>query len=80
MRAADIGKCFKISINFKNFEFQEDSYRGKSQKNVDGESGKTRKKSGKSQGFPCQKFGRHPETQEDEKRQHCISLISLGEI
>ena len=29
-------------------------------KNVDEESGKTRKKSGKSQGIPGIKFGRHP--------------------
>ena len=29
-------------------------------KNVDGESGKTRKKSGKSRGILWQKFGRHP--------------------
>ena len=27
---------------------------------VDGESGKIRKRSEKSQGIPCQKFGRHP--------------------
>ena len=25
------------------------------------ESGKNKKKSGKSQGIPCQKFGRHPD-------------------
>ena len=37
------------------FEYQE-----KCLQDVDGESGKTRKKLEKSQGIPCQKFGRHP--------------------
>ena len=36
-----------------------DISQGKVRKNVDGESGKTGKKSGKSQGILCLKFGRH---------------------
>ena len=34
---------------------------GQKLEKVDGESGKTRKKSGKSQGILYQHFGRHPE-------------------
>ena len=52
-RAADIRKYIKILVTFQNLEFQEDTYRGKSKNNVDGESGKTRKKLGKSQGILC---------------------------
>ena len=50
-------KSIKISINLR-ISYWED--KGKKLEKVDGESGKTRKKSGKSWGSLCQDFGRHP--------------------
>ena len=50
LRTVNWRKSIKISIHFKNFWFWEDKYQEKSLENVDRESGKTRKKSGKSQG------------------------------
>ena len=52
-------KKYQNSIHFKSIWFWEDKYQAKGLWNVDRESGKTRKKSGKSQGILCQKFGRH---------------------
>ena len=46
--------------NFDTFQKFLIKYQEKSLWNGDRESGKTRKKSGKSQGIPCLKFGRHP--------------------
>ena len=54
-------KKYQNLDTFKKFLILEDKYQIKNLQNVDRESGKTRKKSGKSQGIPCQKFGRHPE-------------------
>ena len=53
-------KKYQNLDTFKKFLILEDKYQIKNLQNVDRESGKTRKKSGKSQVIPCQKFGRHP--------------------
>ena len=54
-------KKYQNLDTFKKFLILEDKYQIKNLQNVDRESGKTRKKSGKSQGILCQNFGRHPE-------------------
>ena len=46
-RATNFRKSIKILIKFKYFGFLEDRYHGKKYKNVDEDSGKTRKNQGK---------------------------------
>ena len=46
--------------NFKKYMIWGGKIPQQKEENVEGESGKTRKKSGKSQGIPGLKFGRHP--------------------
>ena len=50
---------------------------GQKLEKVDGESGKTRKKSGKSQGILCQIFGRHPGIKQHHKIifEHTIDIF-----